>query len=148
MVAIPTVLLLSGQGILRTAGKGMLLAGLLGAVLLGVVMLLGGGEGFEKISYDFVTSGVTEVMTDTGSSLGARAQYTKGRQKIFEESPYLGYGFIAKESDLGQMFRTRGAGGGAGGGGGKGDLDLKLKFGYVGTAVIVLTVVFMAIRLI
>src|SRR3569832_638130 len=95
MVAIPTVLLLSGQGILRTAGKGMLLAGLLGAVLLGVVMLLGGGEGFEKISDDFVTSGVTEVMTDTGSSLGARAQYAEGRQKIFEESPYLVYGFFA-----------------------------------------------------
>src|SRR3569833_360897 len=99
MVAIPPVLLVSGQCIMLTPGKGMLLAGLIGAVLLGVVMLLGGGEGFEKISDDFVTSGVTEVMTDTGSSFGARAQYAEGRQKIFEESPYLGYGFIAKESD-------------------------------------------------
>src|SRR3569833_1764574 len=148
MVAIPTVLLLSGQGILRTAGKGMLLAGLLGAALLGVVMLLGGGERFEKISDDFVTSGVTEVMTDTGSSLGARAQYAEGRQKIFEESPYLGYGFIAKESDLGQMFRARITYGDSLGFVDKGDLDLNLKFGYVGTAIIVLTVLFMAIRLI
>ena len=61
------MLLLSGQGILRTAGKGKLLAGLLGAELLGLVMLLGGGEGIEKISDDIVTTGVNEVMTDTGS---------------------------------------------------------------------------------
>lgn len=147
MVAIPTVLLLSGQGVLRTAGKGILLMGLLGAVLLAVVVL-GGGEGFKKISDDFITSGVTEMMTDTGSSLGARAQYTEGRQKIFEESPYIGYGFIAKESNLGQILRTRISYGDSLGFVDKGDLDLKLKFGYVGTAILVLTVVFMAIRLI
>src|SRR3569833_49115 len=134
MVAIPTVLLLSGLGILRTAGKGMLLAGLLGAVLLGVVMLLGGGEGFEKISDDFVTSGVNEVMTDTGSSLGARAQYAEGRHKIFEESPYLGYGVIAKDSDLGLMFRARITYGDSLGFVDKGDHDLILKIGYEGTA--------------
>lgn len=148
MVAIPTVLLLAGQGILRTVGKGMLLIGLLAAMLFGVTMLLGSGEDFKKISDDFVTSGVTEIMKDSGASLGARAQYVEGRQKIFEESPYLGYGFIAKESNLGQMLRTRITYGDSLGFVDKGDLDLKLKFGYVGTTIIILTVVFMAIRLI
>ena len=148
IVAIPTVLFLSGQGILRTAGKGIMLMGLLGGMLFGVAMLLGSGEDFKKISEDFVTSGITEMMKDSGESLGAREQYIEGRQKIFEESPYLGYGFIAKESDLGQTLRTRITYGDSLGFVDKGDLDLKLKFGYLGTTILVLTIGFMFVRLI
>lgn len=148
MAAIPVVLLLSGQGLLRTAGKGMMLMGLLAALLLGLGVLIGGGEGLKQISEEFVISGVTEAMTDTGGSLGGRARYVKDREKIFEESPYLGYGFIDKESDLGKVFRARMTYGDTLGFVDKGDIDLKLKFGYVGTIVLVLTVLFIVTRLV
>lgn len=146
--AIPIVLLLSGQGLLRTAGKGMVFTGVLGATLLTVAVLVGGGEGMKQLADDFVLSGVTEAVTDSGGSLQGRERYAKDRIEIFEQSPYLGYGFIDKESDLGRAFRARMTYGDTMGFVDKGDLDLKLKFGYLGTAVIYLLVLFIVMRLV
>lgn len=146
--AIPIVLLLSGQGLFRTAAKGMALTAVLGATLLTVAVLVGGSEGMEQLADDFVFSGVTEVMTDTGGSLQGRERYTKDRIDILEKSPYLGYGFIDKESELGRVFRSRMTYGDTMGFVDKGDLDLKLKFGYIGTGIVYFLVLFMVMRLV
>lgn len=146
--AIATVLLLSGQGFLRTVGKGMVFTGVVGATLLIVAVLVGGSEGMRQLANAFIFSGVAEVTTATGGSLEARERYAKDREEIFERSPYIGHGFIDKESELGRKFRTLMTYGDTMGFVDKGDLDLKLKFGYIGTGIIYFLVLFMIVRLV
>lgn len=147
--AIQIVLLLAGQGFFRTVGKSIVFAGVVGGLLLSLVVLVGGSEGVQKLSDDFIFSAVAEVAGQSSSgSLEGRGRASEERWKLVDQSPYIGFGFIDKDSDFGRQMRARFDYGDTLGFVDKGDLDLILKFGYVGIAVVFLTVLFMIYRLI
>lgn len=146
--AIQAVFLLAGQGLFRTAGKSFIFAGVMGALLLSLMVLMGGSEGMKQLANEFIISGVEEAVSKTGGSLQARETYAEERWKLVDQSPYIGFGFIDKDSDFGRQLRTRFTYGDTLGFIDKGDLDIILKFGYIGAGILVLTVLFLITRLI
>lgn len=130
--AIPLCLLLARQSVLRIASKGLLLGGMIAVAVLVVTLLISGSlDSMGKMFDLFISSGFDEMQTQKGGALEGREVYAKERRKILNGSPYVGYGFIDKDSEAGILFRKQIIGDLLGFID-KGDLDVALKFGYLG----------------
>jgi hypothetical protein len=130
--AIPLCLLLARQSVLRIASKGLLLGGMIAVAILVVTLLISGSlDSMGKMFDLFISSGFDEIQTQKSGALEGREVYAKERRKILNGSPYVGYGFIDKDSEAGILFRKQIIGELLGFID-KGDLDVALKFGYLG----------------
>ena len=130
--AIPLCLLLARQRLLKIASKAILLGGLIVLALLVVTILISGGfDSIGRIFDQFVSSGINEIQAQKGGALEGREVYAKERREILNRSPYVGYGFIDKDSKAGILFQKQITGAMLGFID-KGDLDVALKFGYLG----------------
>jgi hypothetical protein len=148
VAVIPTVLLFSKQGFDRALARSLALAGTVSLAVLMIGFILGGGiEKIERISDEFVFSGVSEFATNSGGSLRGREVFAKPRRKLLENSPYLGFGFIDKESRYGLALRTQILGETLGFID-KGDVDVALKFGYLGGALLYGSFMYLTVALI
>ena len=132
LVAIPLCLLLARQSLVRIASKGILLGGMIAVAVLVVTLLISGSlDSIGKMFDLFISSGINEMRTQKGGALEGREVYAKERREILNRSPYVGYGFIDKDSKAGIRFRQQ-ITGDLLGFIDKGDLDVALKFGYLG----------------
>lgn len=146
--AVPLILVLSRQGIAKTARKSLGLVSVVFGTLIVIGVLVGGGfKAVVSLSDDFFLSGVTEFSTQSGGALMGREAVSAGRKTILEQSPYIGFGFIEKESSFGQQLR-RHLRGDTLGFVDKGNLDVALKFGYVGSVLLYGTIAYMILVLI
>lgn len=144
---IPCMLLLSKQGLDKTFWKSFALVGTAGAALLTVGITMGNGlDKIEGISDEFVFSGVTELATNSGGALVGREVFARPRRKIIDKSPYLGYGFIDKESKYGLAVKKQVIGETLGFVD-KGDVDVEVKFGYLGGALLYGTFIYLVVIL-
>jgi O-antigen ligase/polysaccharide polymerase Wzy-like membrane protein len=148
LCAIPLCLLLARQRLLKIASKGIVLGGLLAAAVLVVTLLSSGSLDPAGRMFDlFISSGINEIQTQRGGALEGREVYAKGRREILNDSPYLGYGFIDKDSKAGIRFQKQITGDMLGFID-KGDLDVALKFGHLGQVLLYGTFAYFAWSLI
>ncbi len=146
-VVVPIVLIIVGQGILKTMQR---ITGLVVILLVSLVLfsfVVGNGlDSLDKFSDKFFVSAITEVATHSGGHLLGREHVTEDRRKFLMKNPLLGYGFVDKDSTLGKKlvwiingdnlgFIDRGV------------LDVPIKFGYIGYAVLLISVQYMIISL-
>lgn len=148
MVSVPIVLLLSKKGKVRAVsqGLGLVTAGVL-VFFLATLVLGDGLNMFNKISNEFVFSGIKEFSSQTGGSLAGRKVLAQEREEILQKSPYIGYGFLDKDSEYGKVLK-RHITGKMLGFVDKGNLDIALKFGYIGSVVLYGAILFIIIKLI
>lgn len=142
LVVVPALLFLAKQGVVKTMIRiSAFVAGSLICIVLVSIMLGGGLSAVEKLADDFVFSAIRELQDQTGGSLAGRAVFAEEREKILEKSPYIGFGFIEKQSEFGRSV-SKHLTGDMLGFIDKGDVDLKLKFGSVGFYFLLLVYVF------
>ncbi|WP_434130538.1 hypothetical protein [Methylocaldum sp. GT1BB] len=150
LATIPAIMLFAKQSMRRVAAQGVAIAGIFATVFVAIGLMAGSDAvGFEKISEAFLFSGVREFTTQSGGALAGREVFAKERRDILQQSPYLGFGFIDKDSKFGLESRTY-IKGDLLGFIDKGDLDVALKFGYIGGFVLYanfLYIAFLCIRL-
>lgn len=128
--------------------KAALLGGMTVVAVAVVATLIGGGvDAMERMFDQFISSGINELQTQKGGALEGREAFAKERRRILDDSPYLGYGFIDKESKAGIAFQRQ-IKGDMLGFIDKGDLDVALKFGYLGQLVLYGTFLYLSINLI
>lgn len=141
---IPLLLLLSRQGMRRAVGQGIALAMIIVVAIGGVwVATANQGGNMESLTDHFVSSGIMEFDTQTGGAIVGREKFSKGRRQLLEQSPYLGFGFIDKDSLFGRQVHRHVIGDTLGFID-KGDVDTALKFGYAGRLLLYGTVLYMA----
>lgn len=146
--AIPLCLLLARQRLGKIVSKAALLGGMTVVAVAVVATLIGGGvDAMERMFDQFISSGINELQTQKGGALEGREAFAKERRRILDDSPYLGYGFIDKESKAGIAFQRQ-IKGDMLGFIDKGDLDVALKFGYLGQLVLYGTFLYLSINLI
>jgi hypothetical protein len=146
--AIPLCLLLARQRLLKIASRAILLGGLIAvAVLVVTVLITGTLDSIERMFDRFVSSGINEIQTQQGGALEGREVYARERRKILNGSPYVGYGFVDKDSKAGIHFQKQITGDMLGFID-KGDLDVALKFGYLGQVLLYGTFTYFAWSLI
>jgi hypothetical protein len=145
LFAVPLTLILTGQGIQKSARKTIFVFVSIGLLLLVIGMIF--GRGYESITDQFVFSAVREMSTNSGGSLEAREKIAMSRQVLLKKSLFMGYGFIDKDSRFGIEARRIIIGANLGFID-KGTIDIRLKFGYVGLVVLLITIVHLAITLI
>ncbi len=130
--AIPLCLLLAKQRLVKIVSKAILLGGMIVTAVLVVTILIGGDFNMIDRMFDqFVSSGIIELQTQKGGALEGREVFARERRKILNDHPYMGYGFIDKDSKAGIRFQKQLTGDTLGFID-KGDLDVALKFGYLG----------------
>jgi len=146
--AIPLCLLLARQRLSKIVAKGLLLGGLIAVAVLVVTLLISGSINSIGGMFDlFVSSGISEIQTQKSGALEGREIYAKERRQILNSSPYVGYGFIDKDSKAGVLFQKQITGDMLGFID-KGDLDVALKFGYLGRVILYGTFIYVCWRLI
>lgn len=134
--AIPLCLLLARQGFSKIVSKALLLGGMVVVAVLVITILISGGlDSLEGMFDQFVSSGISEIQSQKGGSIEGREVYARERREILNGSPYIGYGFIDKESKAGIRFQNQLTGDTLGFID-KGDVDVALKFGYLGLALL------------
>ncbi len=144
VVTIPVLLLMSRQGAGRVVGQGIALAAVIVVAIVGVGLVTSDrGGSLDVLTDHFVFSGITELNTQTGGAIAGREAFAKERRELLSQSPYLGFGFIDKDSQFGRQAR-RHIKGDMLGFIDKGDVDTALKFGYVGRFVLYGTALYMA----
>jgi hypothetical protein len=128
--------------------KGILLGGMIAMAVLVVTLLISGSMDSIGGMFDlFVSSGINEIQTQKSGALEGREVYAKERRQILHNSPYVGYGFIDKDSKAGILFQKQITGDMLGFID-KGDLDVALKFGYFGRVLLYGTFIYVCWRLI
>lgn len=144
VVTAPMMLLVSRQGAGRAVVQGVALAAVIG-VAIAVVGLATSDRGgsMDSLTEHFVSSGVTELGSQTGGAIVGREVFAKERRELLAQSPYLGFGFIDKDSQFGRQAR-RHIRGDSLGFIDKGDVDTALKFGYAGRLILYGTALYMA----
>lgn len=146
--AIPFCLLLARQRLGKIASKAALLGGMIVLAVVVVTILIGGDfNSMERMFDQFISSGINELQTQKGGAIEGREAFAKDRRRILDDSPYLGYGFIDKESKAGIAFQRQ-IKGDMLGFIDKGDLDVALKFGYLGQILLYGTFVYFFVNLI
>lgn len=144
VVAAPILSLFARQSVSRVAMQGVAMAALVGLAIVGVWFVTADrGGNMEALADHFVSSGITEFDTQTGGAIVGRERFAKERRRLLEQSPYIGFGFIDKESQFGRQVR-RFVKGETLGFIDKGDVDVALKFGYVGQVILYGTALYMA----
>lgn len=139
-VVVPLVLVLTSHGLYKITSRILILVATLCLSILVISFSMGYGlDSFEKISDDFVLSGVRELTSHSGGSLVGRERVSKARTIILNKRPYLGYGFIDKDSQFGIRNRKFILGDNLGFID-KGVLDIPIKFGYSGFLLLMFTV--------
>ena len=135
-VAVPILMLLSRQGIMRTIMQGAVISIVIISALVSIAFTAGNGQdSVERLSDEFILSGVEEFGSQTGGALDGREVFAKGRREIIDKNPYTGYGFIDKDSAYGRIV-IKHITGDLLGFIDKGDVDTALKFGYLGRAIL------------
>ncbi len=146
--AIPLCLLLARQRLGKITAKAALLGGIILMAVVVVTILIGGDfESMERMFDQFVSSGINELQTQKGGAIEGREAFAKDRRRILNDSPYLGYGFIDKESKAGIAFQKQ-IKGDMLGFIDKGDLDVALKFGHLGQILLYGTFLYFSVNLI
>lgn len=143
LVAVPLLLLLTGQGVFRTAKRVAVSAAALCAALVVFSFTLGDGmQTLNDTADKYLVAPLVELTTHTGGSLVGRERVSQARRKVLLENSMYGYGFIEKESTLGRIL-LRKVGGYNVGFIDKGTLDIPMKFGVLGYAMLISAVVCM-----
>ncbi|MBV5330244.1 MAG: hypothetical protein JZU65_21880 [Chlorobium sp.] len=144
---VPLFLVLSGQGLMKIAQRiNSLIMILTVSVILVAVIFAGGLESLEKIYDKFFASAITEITTHTGGALIGREQVVKSREKILFKSSLLGYGFIDKDSYMGNKLKHHVHGENLGFID-RGILDIPIKFGYLGFLLLIVSLVYVIVLL-
>lgn len=142
--AIPLILTLARRGMSTIMVQFIILGTVIAFAIVMVTLFAGSGHEKKGNLFDrFITSGLVELQTQKGGALEGREAFAKDRRKILQQSPYLGFGFIDKESKAGLRFRQQLTGDMLGFID-KGDLDTALKFGYIGRTILYGTFVYLA----
>jgi hypothetical protein len=137
-------LLFARQKLGAIGSKVALLGGAISVALLVVTVLIGGSFDYvEQLIDQFVSSGITELQTQKGGALQGREAFARERRTILKGSPYVGYGFIDKDSKAGILFNKQVIGDTLGFID-KGDVDVALKFGYLGQALLYGTIMYLS----
>ena len=144
-VALPSILLICGNGISKTFIRTTLFAFTICfcLVVLAFMSFTIGNDfaSINKITDKFVFSAVKEITTNTGGSLRGREKVAESRERLLEKRPYFGYGFIDKDSKFGRSSRRVIIGDNLGFID-MGLLDISIKFGNVGFIIMVLNVLY------
>lgn len=134
--AIPLVLFLARRGLGSIGFQMMFFGTVMGATILLAAFVAGGKFAVPGGVLDqFVLSGIRELQTQQGGSIEGREVFAQARREILQRSPYMGFGFIEKDSKAGRRFQEHMIGDTLGFID-KGDVDTALKFGIVGRAVL------------
>lgn len=145
MVALPLVIIFTGVGfslaLLRTTLLGVFCGTCL--IMLVFISFVMGSEALSvgSITDKFLVSAIKEVTTQSGGSLQGREKVTERRRELLSKSPYIGYGFIEKESKFGKQAK-RIVDGDNLGFIDMGLLDVPIKFGYIGFAVLMINIIY------
>lgn len=145
IAVIPLMLAATRQGALNTISRSLAVGGVLAATTILLALVAGGSAA--KVADAFFVSGIAEVSSQSGGALRGREVFAEPRRKLLQQSPYLGFGFIDKDSGYGQHVQRLVAGKTLGFLD-KGDVDVALKFGYVGGAVLYATAVALIVALV
>ncbi len=142
--AIPLILTFARKGLSTIMVQFIILGTVIASAIVMVALFAGNGHEKKGNLFDrFITSGLVELQTQKGGALEGREAFAKDRRKILQQSPYLGFGFIDKDSKAGLRFRQQLTGDMLGFID-KGDLDTALKFGYIGQTILYGTFVYLA----
>ncbi|HEY7531277.1 MAG TPA: hypothetical protein VH681_00685, partial [Nitrospiraceae bacterium] len=133
--AIPLILAFARRGVSAIMSQFVVLGSIFAAAIVMVALFSGSGSDKGSLFDRFVTSGLIELHTQKGGALEGREAFAKERRKILRQSPFMGYGFIDKDSKAGMVFRQQVTGDMLGFID-KGDLDTALKFGYIGQVIL------------
>lgn len=129
---IPLCLVLVRQRFMKVVSKGSQLGALIAILVCVVTVLIGGSfDTIERMFDQFVSSGINEFHSQKGGAIEGREAFARDRRAILNKNPYVGYGFIDKDSKAGLLFQRQ-IKGDMLGYIDKGDLDVALKFGYPG----------------
>ncbi|MDF0666485.1 MAG: O-antigen ligase family protein [Nitrospira sp.] len=130
--AIPVCLLLVRQRLVKILSKAAQLGSLIAASVWVVAIVIGGSfDAIERMFDQFISSGINEFQSQKGGAIEGREVFARERRIILNKNPYVGYGFIDKDSKAGLLFQKQ-IKGDMLGYIDKGDLDVALKFGYPG----------------
>jgi len=145
LVALPVVLFINGQGLVRTFSRATLLffSICFCLLLIGAVTFSMGGKfaSVDRIADKFFVSAVKELATQTGGALKGRENVTVAKRKLLREESIAGYGFIDKDSKFGKKISKIIRGDNLGFID-MGVLDVPIKFGYVGFCLLLLNVIY------
>ena len=142
---IPLVLLMSKLEVFKLLGRGLLMGVFMILVVVVFSLSLGGVGAIEKVADDFLFSAISELRENKGGALQGREKFAEKRRKILNQSKYVGFGFIDKDSSFGKKVAGR-IKGHTLGFLDKGDVDVALKFGIVGRFILYLTVIMIGLR--
>lgn len=133
---IPLLLFVSKIGATKTLLRILILLTISTTAIVIVSFWLGKGiDSFNELTDDFVFSGIRELQENKGGSIEGRAIYAEERKELLKQSPYIGFGFIDKDSLFGQNIKNFITGDMLSFID-KGDIDIKLKFGNIGFGIL------------